>query len=323
MQQKGNKVFKNLEQLQYYVSNDNFLEVIKSFLKFKATTLQFLDEIEQSIVNATVNCTPKEMIGLYDDYGTLDIIDWIQTITINEENQILKEINQGKQGKQDIQKLRNSYETTFKKSLSDLQSLMKSTWESINNQKEYQTDLTIKRLLKRDESIVLENNGVLFDAGLIAVCVFEPKSNGLFLKGLHQPIFFDGIYFEQPINSKETPHKIRFSLHKGFNLRESLYEEEFSIYDPEFQKVDGNNYLIEFKQKIKLEKGSKYCLCACAGQDDFFGTTQYMEIEQDNAYIKFQEKSYDQGEFIAPDHVFQIISEHDKGIFSALIVIEE
>ncbi|CAD8204627.1 unnamed protein product [Paramecium octaurelia] len=320
MQQKRNSVLKNLEQLQYYVNNEKFSEVIKSFLKFKATALKILDEIEQSIVNATVNCTPKEMIGLYDDYGTLEIIDWLQTVTINEESQILKEINQGKQ---DIQKLRNSYQTTINKNLNDLQDILKNTLKSIENQVEYQTNLTIKRLLKRDESIVLENNGVLLDAGVIAVCVFEPKSNGLSLKGLHQPIFFDGIYFEQPINFKDAPHKIRFSLHKGFNLRESLYEEEFSIFDPEFAKVDENNYLIEFKQKIRLEKGSKYCLCACAGQDDFFGTTQYMEIEQDNPYIKFQEKSYDNGEFIAPDHAYQIISEHNKGIFSALIVIEE
>ncbi|CAD8098952.1 unnamed protein product [Paramecium primaurelia] len=320
MQQKSNSVLKNLEQLQYYVKNDEFLEVIKSFLKFKATALQILDQIEQSIVNATVKCTPREMIGLYDDYGTLDIINWLQSVSINEQSQALKEI---KLEKQSIQKLRHSYEITFKKNLKDLQDILEKTLDAINNQAEYQTNLTITRLKKRDESIVLENNGILFDAGVVTVCVFEPKSNGLFLKGLHQPIFFDGIYFEQPINFKETPHTIKFSLHKGFNLKDSLYEEEFYIYDPEFKKVDGNNYAIEFKQKIKLEKGCKYCLCAYAGQDEFFATTQYMEIEQDNPYIKFQEKSYDHGEFIAPDHVNQIISEHNKGIFSAFIVIEE
>ena len=73
---------------------------------------------------------------------------------------------------------------------------MESTRVAINNKLEYQSDFTIKRLIKRDESIVLENNGVTFDAGIMSVCVFEPKSNGLLLKGLHQPIFFDGIYYE-------------------------------------------------------------------------------------------------------------------------------
>lgn len=62
---------------------------------------------------------------------------------------------------------------------------MEKTLDAINNQAEYQTNLTITRLKKRDESIVLENNGILFDAGVVTVCVFEPKSNGLFLKGLH------------------------------------------------------------------------------------------------------------------------------------------
>ncbi|CAD8090655.1 unnamed protein product [Paramecium sonneborni] len=320
MQQQRNSVFKNLEQLQYCVKNDEFLDVIKSFLKFKAKALQILDSIEQSIMNTTIRCMPKEMIGLYDAYDTIDIIDWLKNICEIEGRSVLEEI---KLEKQNIQKLKHSYEITLKKNLKDLQENLEKTLVAINNQVEYQTDLTIKRLLKRDESIVLENNGILFDANVAVVCVFEPKSNGLLLKGFHQPIFFDGIYFEQPINFKEAPHKIKYTLHKGFNLRECLYEEEFSIYDPEFKKVDDNNYLIEFQQKIKLEKGFKYCLCAYAGQDEFFGTIQYTDIEQDNPYIKFQEKPYEFAKFIVPAHIQQVISENKSGIFPALIVIEE
>jgi len=38
---------------------------------------------------------------------------------------------------------------------------------------------------KRDEGIVMEANGIVFDANMAAVCVFQPKIDGLLLKGFH------------------------------------------------------------------------------------------------------------------------------------------
>lgn len=39
-------MIKSLEQLRYYVSNNQYREVIDSFLKFKALTQKILDQIE-------------------------------------------------------------------------------------------------------------------------------------------------------------------------------------------------------------------------------------------------------------------------------------
>jgi len=40
---------------------------------------------------------------------------------------------------------------------------------------------------------------------------------------------------------------IRYSLHKGFNLKEAIYEEEFMIFDAERKKANPNCYIIEFQ----------------------------------------------------------------------------
>lgn len=59
---------------------------------------------------------------------------------------------------------------------------------------------------------------------------------------------------------------IKYSLHKGFNLSEAIYEEEFELCDtiiPDTMKVNNNDcYLITFKNPILLSSDTKYSLLA-------------------------------------------------------------
>lgn len=186
---------------------------------------------------------------------------------------------------------------------------------------ESNAQLTLMRLKNLDEGIALELNGLTYESIMMFVCVFEPKVDSLLFKGILQPILFDGIYYEQPFNSRQEPHKIKYRIHQGMNLREALYEEVVNIFHPEMKLVGEHNYEIEFKSAVKLYKGHKYCISAtCGEQDDFFATSQFVMKDENNAILEFQDRDYSENDFVLPDYIQMINCQKEGGSFPGFIV---